>query len=88
MTGVVEARGAKLVISDCGRYSNDPIYVAQGEKLAKGLDQAVTWYEEGLLRPQVTHVVPFDAVELQKAFEEFLSGKNNVGKVLVRGGSR
>jgi NADPH:quinone reductase-like Zn-dependent oxidoreductase len=38
----------------------------------------------GCLKPVITEVVPFDAQPLQQAFEAFLQGANNVGKVIVR----
>jgi NADPH2:quinone reductase len=86
MTTVVEQRGAKMVIGDLGRYSTDPVYKSQMPKVAEGLRQAVRWYEEGKLRPVITQVVPFDPAALQKAFEDFLRGTINVGKVVVRCG--
>ena len=86
MTSVVERRGAILVTTDCGRYSTDPAYMAQAGKLVSGMKQAVLWYEEGKLKPVVTQIVPFDPQQLQEAFEAFLGGKNNVGKVVVRCG--
>jgi NADPH:quinone reductase-like Zn-dependent oxidoreductase len=84
MTSVVEGRGAKMVITDCGRYSTDPVYIAQAYKLAAGMKQAVPWYEEGKLKPVVTQIVPFAPEPLQGAFEAFLGGINNVGKIVVR----
>jgi NADPH:quinone reductase-like Zn-dependent oxidoreductase len=86
MTSIVEGRGAKLVITDCGRYSTDPVYIAQASKLLAGLKQAVLWYEEGKLKPLVTQIVPFDPQSLQGTFEAFLGGINNVGKIVVQCG--
>ena len=80
---MVEERGAKMVIGDLGRYSMDPQYQAQRSKLRDGLKQAVVWYEEDKLKPIVTATVPFEAAALQKTFEAFLKGTNNVGKVVV-----
>ena len=86
MTSVVERRVATMVITDCGRYSTDPVYIAQADKLAAGMKQAVVWHEEGKLKPAVTQIVPFAPQSLQKAFEAFLEGTNNVGKIVVRCG--
>lgn len=86
MTSVVERRRAKMVTTDAGRYSTDPISIAQAYKLVAGMKQAVVWYEEGKLKPIVTQIVPFAPRPLQEAFEAFLSGVNNVGKVIVRCG--
>ena len=86
MTSVVEGRGASMVITDCGRYSTDPVYSAQAYKLAAGMKQAVLWYEEGKLKPVVTQIVPFAPESLQGAFEAFLGGINNVGKIVVQCG--
>jgi len=86
MTTVVEGRGAKMVIGDLGRYSTDPLYKSQMPKVAEGLRQAVLWYEERKLRPVITQVVPFDSAALQRAFEDFLRGTINVGKVVVQCG--
>ncbi|MGO8694107.1 MAG: quinone oxidoreductase family protein [Rectinemataceae bacterium] len=86
MTSVVEGRGANIVITDCGRYSTDPVYIAQMYKLVAGMKQAVAWYEEGKLKPVVTQIVPFAPEPLQEAFEAFLGGINNVGKIVVRCG--
>ena len=82
VTAVVEGRGAKMIIGDLGRYSADPVYQAQTSRLMDGLKQAVSWYEEGKLKPVITQTVPFDAAALQQTFEGF--GTNNVGKVVVR----
>jgi NADPH:quinone reductase-like Zn-dependent oxidoreductase len=84
MTPVVEARGAKLVIADLGRYRTDPKYIARMPEITEGQQRAITWYEEAKLRPVITSVVPFDAAALQQAFEAFSSGVNNVGKVVVK----
>jgi NADPH2:quinone reductase len=84
MRTVVEGRGAKMVIADLGRYRADPHYEAQTSKLIDGLRQAVSWYEEGKLKPIITQTVPFEAAALQQTFEAFLKGTNNVGKVVVK----
>jgi NADPH2:quinone reductase len=84
MTSVVEARGAKMTIADLGRYARDPVYAAQLPKVVEGMRRAVPWYEEGKLRPFVTETVRFDAAALQSAFDAFVKGTNNVGKVVVR----
>ena len=73
-----------MVIADLGRYAVDPEYTAQTSKLIDGLKQAVSWYEEGKLKPVITETVPFEAAALQQAFDAFLKGINNVGKVVVR----
>jgi NADPH:quinone reductase-like Zn-dependent oxidoreductase len=83
MRAVVEGRGAKMVIADVGRYRTDPQYQAQTSKLGDGLKQAVSWYEEGKLKPCITETVPLEAKALQRTFEGFLKGTNNVGKVVV-----
>ena len=83
LTKVVEDRGAKMTIADLGRYSTDPQFIPQWPLVAKGYDRAVEWYEAGKLKPIVTKVIPFDAMALQKAFEDFASGTINVGKVVV-----
>jgi NADPH:quinone reductase len=83
MRTVVEGRGAKMVIADLGRYAVDPQYKDQTSKLIDGLRQAVSWYEEGKLHPVITETVPFEAAALQRAFDAFLKGTNNVGKVVV-----
>ena len=83
MSAVVEGRGAKMVIADVGRYRTDPQYQAQTSKLSDGLRQAVSWYEEGKLKPCITETVPLEAKALQRTFEGFLNGTNNVGKVVV-----
>ena len=87
MQSVVEGRGARMVIADLARYGTDPLYQAQTAKLTDGLKQAVSWYENGQLKPVITATVPFDAAALQQAFDAFLNGTNNVGKVVVRCGS-
>ena len=84
MRPVVEGRGAIMVIGDLGRYRVDPMYQAQASKLQDGLRQAVCWYEAGQLAPVITETVSFSAGALQQAFEAFLSGANNVGKVIVK----
>ncbi len=88
MTSVVERRGANLMIADCGRYSTDPVYIAQSDKLVAGMKQALVWYEEGKLKPVVTQIVPFAPQPLQGAFEAFLGGINNVGKIVVQCGRK
>jgi NADPH:quinone reductase-like Zn-dependent oxidoreductase len=84
MRTLVEGRGAKMVIADLGRYGADPRYKTQTSKLVDGLRQAVSWYEEEKLKPVITETVPFEAAALQQAFEAFLKGINNVGKVVVK----
>jgi len=84
MTSVVEGRGAKMLIGDPGRYRIDPLYQRQTQKLRDGQMRAVSWYEEGKLKPMITRIVPFDAAGLQHAFEGFLAGTVNVGKVVVQ----
>jgi len=84
MRAKVEARGAKFIIGDLGRYSTDPNFKAQMPKVLEGMPQAVRWYEAGRLKPEITEAVPFDARALQQAFEAFLQGASNVGKVIVR----
>jgi len=84
MTSAVEARGAKLVIADLGRYRTSPAYMARIPEIVEGQHRAITWYEQGMLRPVITSVVPFDAAALQQAFEDFGKGINNVGKVVVK----
>lgn len=84
LTPAIEARGAKMVIADLGRYQTDPEYLARMAEVTEGQRRAIRWYEEGKLRPVITAVVPFDAAALQRAFEEFASGVNNIGKVVVR----
>ncbi len=84
MRSQVEGRGAKFTIGDLGRYSTDPHYKAQTSKVLDGMKSAVQWYDEGKLKPVITEVVLFDPVALQLAFEEFLNGTNNVGKVVVK----
>lgn len=83
MRAVVEGRGATMVVADLGRYGRDPLYLAQASKLTDGLKQAVSWYKDGQLRPVITETVPFEASALQLAFERFLEGSNNVGKVVL-----
>lgn len=84
MTSVVEARGAKMVIADLGRYRTDPRYIARMPEIVEGQHRAITWYEEAKLRRVITSVVPFDARALQQASDAFLRGTNNVGKVVVK----
>jgi NADPH2:quinone reductase len=86
MTKAVESRGAKMLIADPGRYRSDPLFKPRAQELDEGMKQAVRWYTEGKLKPLVTQVIPFDASALQRAFEDFLAGKNNVGKIVVRCG--
>ena len=76
-----------MVIADRGRYGRDPLYQAQTSKLTHGMKQAVSWYKNGHLKPVITETVPFEAAALQQAFEAFLKGTNNLGKVVVRCGS-
>ncbi len=75
-----------MVIGDLGRHGTDPLSKSQTPKVAEGLRQAVLWYEEGKLKPVITQVVPFDSTALQRAFEHFLRGTINVGKVVVQCG--
>jgi NADPH:quinone reductase len=84
LSSVVEARGGKMVIGDLGRYSSDPEFQSQLAYVAKGLEQAVRWTEQGKLKAEITKIVPFDPVALQQAFEAFSRGEINVGKVVVR----
>jgi NADPH:quinone reductase-like Zn-dependent oxidoreductase len=84
VTAQVEARGAKMVVADLGRYRLDPKYAARLPEVVEGQRRAITWYEEGKLRPVITGVVPFEAAALQKAFEDFSRGVNNAGKVVVK----
>jgi len=88
VTAEVVARGAKMVVADLGRYRLDPKYMARLREVVEGQKRAITWYEEGKLRPVITRVVPFEAAALQTAFEEFLRGVNNAGKVVVKCGDR
>jgi len=62
----------------------DAQYKAQMSKVIDGQKQAVSWYEEGKLRPVITETVLFDAAALQQAFDAFMKGINNVGKVVVK----
>jgi NADPH:quinone reductase-like Zn-dependent oxidoreductase len=84
VASVVEGRGAKMLIGDPGRYRVDPVYQAQAAKLIDGYKQAVAWYEKGKLKPVITQTIAFDAAALQWAFEGFLKGTINVGKVVVK----
>jgi len=88
MTPAVEARGATMVIADLGRYQTDPTYMARMPDVIEGQRRAITWYQDGKLRPVITAIVPFDAAALQKAFEDFARGLTNVGKVVVKVRSR
>ncbi len=73
-----------MLIADPGRYRTDPLFQAQAHRLNARLEQAVLWYKEGKLKPFITREVPLDATSLQKALDDFLAGKINVGKVVVR----
>ena len=84
LSSVVEARGARMVIGDLARYTTDPEFQSQLANVARGLEQAVRWTEEGKLKAEITKIVPFDPVALQQAFEAFARGEINVGKVVVR----
>ncbi len=84
LSSVVEARGGKMVIGDLARYTTDPEFQSQRANVARGLEQAVRWTEEGKLKAVITKIVPFDPVALQQAFEAFSRGEINVGKVVVR----
>jgi NADPH:quinone reductase len=55
-------------------------------RVADGMRRAVAWYEAGKLKPCITETVPFDAAALQRTFEAFRAGTNNVGKIVVRRG--
>ena len=84
LTADFEKTGATVIVGDAGHYSRDPPYIAQRPKLTDGLRQAASWYEQGKLKPMITDTVSFDAASLQKAFEDFRKGTNNVGKIVVR----
>ena len=84
MTAAVEARGARMVIADLGRYQMVPEYIARLPEIVEGQRRAIGWFEEGKLRPVITAVVPFEAAALQKAFDDFWKGATNVGKVVVK----
>ncbi len=84
MTAAVRSRGAEMIIADLGRYAVDPQYRARMPEVMEGQRRAIGWYDEGKLRPRITQTVPFEAAALQKAFDDFWSGANNVGKVVVR----
>ncbi len=84
LAGEVEARGAKFVVGDPGRYRTDPEFIPHADQLLRGPAQAKSWYQEKKLAPIVTHTVKFTAPALQHAFEEFRAGTINVGKVVVQ----
>jgi len=84
MTPVVEARGGKVLIGDPGRYRIDPEFQPRARELFEGQKQAVSWYEQGKVKPVITMTVPFDAAALQQAFAGFIAGTVNVGKVVVQ----
>lgn len=84
MTPEVEARGARLVETDLGRYQRDPAFLARVPEVIEGQRRAIAWYEQGKLRPVITATVPFDATALQHALEAHGAGASNVGKVVVR----
>jgi NADPH:quinone reductase-like Zn-dependent oxidoreductase len=86
MTPVIKGRGAKLVVGDQSRYGTNPLYMVRALSLLGGPKRAVSWYTEGKLRPLITQTVPFEANALQAAFDAFLKGTNNVGKVIVQCG--
>ncbi len=88
MTSIVEARGARMVIADLGRYRIEPAYRARLPEVMEGQQRAITWYEEGKLRPVITATVLFEPAALQKAFEDFFRGATNVGKVVVSCGAQ
>ena len=73
-----------MVVADLGRYRSDPSYLARLPEVTEGQRRAIGWYEEGKLRPVITATVPFEPAALQRAFEDFLGGKTNVGKVVVK----
>ena len=83
MSSVVEARGAKLVVADLGRYGREPRYQARMPEVMEGQQRPLAWYDEGKVRPVITGTVPFEAAALQRAFEDFFRGTTNVGKVVV-----
>ena len=83
MTAAVEARGARMLVANLGQYGHAPVDQAMRDALDLGMRRAVSWYAEGRLRPMITERVPFDAGALQRAFDAFLKGKNNVVKVVV-----
>lgn len=87
MTATVESRGAKMLTADPGRYRSDPLFQSRAHELVEGMKRAVLWHEEGKVKPFVTQDISFDAPSLQKALDDFLAGKINVGKVVVRCGS-
>ncbi len=74
MRAKVQARGAKFIIGDLGRYSTDPNFKAQMPKVLEGMTQAVRWYKAGRLKPVITEVVPLDAQALRQAFRSVSSG--------------
>jgi NADPH2:quinone reductase len=78
MTQEVIHRGATMLIADASRY------VAEPEKLAESFENAVKWFKDGKLRPYITSTVSFDEVKLQKAFDSFVRGESNVGKMIVK----
>lgn len=84
VTDAVEARGAKMVIGDLGRYRTDPTYQARLPEVIAGQRRAIEWYSEGKVRPVITATVPFDADALQKALDDFRAGVTNVGKVVLK----
>ncbi len=84
VTAAVEARGAKMLIADLGRYGTEPQFAARLPEVMEGQKRAIAWYQEGKLRPIITNTVPFDPAALQTAFEDFASGKTNVGKVVLK----
>jgi len=79
MRRVVEGRGAKWVIGDLGRYSVDAQYKAQMSKVIDGQKQAVSWSEEGKVRPVITETVP-STRRLCSRRLNLHEGINNVGK--------
>jgi NADPH:quinone reductase-like Zn-dependent oxidoreductase len=87
VTPRVLARGAKMIVADLGRYRVDPAYIARLPEVMEGQRRAIAWYEQGKLRPVITSVIPFEAEALQAAFDDFLRGVNNVGKVVVACGA-
>jgi NADPH:quinone reductase len=85
MSAEVEARGAKHVVGDLGRFAREPAYQTRRAQIVEGQRRAIDWYEQGVLRPRITATVPFEPAALQEAFEAFLRGATNVGKVVVSG---
>ncbi|HEY0255720.1 MAG TPA: zinc-binding alcohol dehydrogenase family protein, partial [Kofleriaceae bacterium] len=84
VTPIVEGRGAKMTIGDLGRYRLEEAWSERIAEVDEAQQKAIDWYVAGALRPVITATVPFDAAALQQAFVDFLAGKNNVGKIVVK----